>query len=441
MKTKRIAILLMVFILSGGFTSFAAGFIQNGDSWQFEKADGTLVREGIKSVDGSAYYFDSDGNMVKDCLIQYGNDKYYFDADGKKLINGWRKLAEENGEEYWFYFGKDGKAKEEGWVKWNGDRYHFTDFHMDYGWYTDDEGNQYYLNSEDDGHMETGWLPYTENPEMQATEDDDENHPTGWYYFLPQNGRMLIDEEKKIATKHYAFSKDGTMIDGFGIVENKNPISLADLYVIKYYDKTSGVRADGWRYVEDADGADDSVQREDGWYYFKKGEAYTAYNNTKIINPTDPTGIKKIDKDYYAFDANGKMLKGLIQAETEDKYNDCYYYFNEDGKMQTGYVKIEDLEDSVDMPDEYMYFDPNGSTVPAHGASVTGEGKGYLYENGVRIKAESDKYELYTLSTGKTYVISDTGKIIKKGTVKLENGDRMKIYREADGGYNWKKEE
>ena len=271
MKTKRIAILLMVFILSGGFTSFAAGFIQNGDSWQFEKADGTLVREGIKSVDGSTYYFDSDGNMVKDCLIQYGNDKYYFDADGKKLINGWRKLAEENGEEYWFYFGKDGKAKEEGWVKWNGDRYHFTDFHMDYGWYTDDEGNQYYLNSEDDGHMETGWLPYTENPEMQATEDDDENHPTGWYYFLPQNGRMLIDEEKKIATKHYAFSKDGTMIDGFGIVENKNPISLADLYVIKYYDKTSGVRADGWRYVEDADDADDSVQREDGWYYFKKG--------------------------------------------------------------------------------------------------------------------------------------------------------------------------
>lgn len=433
MKKKYLAIPLALLFAVSSFTSFAAGLVQNGDNRQYENADGSLASDVFRKIDGAYYYFDIDGNMAKDRLVDYEGNRYYVDGEGKKVTNAWKKCAEEGEEtEYWFYFGISGKARENGWLTWEGNKYHFTDYHMDYGWYKDEEGNEYYLNAADDGHMETGWLPYSEDEEL----DPDGNHKTGWYYFLP-SGKMVKDLEKKIVTKFYAFGKDGLMIDGFGVVENQNPVSLADLYLVKYYDKVTGVRADGWRYVEDANDEGASVQREDGWYYFKNGEAYTAYNNTKIINLT--TGLKKIGNDYYAFDTNGKMLKGLVLAETDDEYNGKYYYFGDDGKMKTGYVKIEDLEEtSVEAPAEYMYFNPKGTFIPYHGASVTGEVSNRLYDNGVLVTAEKDRYELYTLSTGKTYVVSEKGTFIKSGTVKLENGDKMKISYDGEN-YSWEK--
>ena len=435
MKKKYLAIPFAILFAVSSFTSFAAGFVQNGDNWQYENTDGSLAYDTFKKIDGAYYYFDYDGNMAKDRLIDYDGNKYYVGEDGKKVINAWKKCAEEGEEkEYWFYFEITGKAKESGWLTWEDNKYHFSDYHMDYGWYTNEEGDEYYLNGPDDGHMEKGWLPYTENDEI----DPEGKHQTGWYYFIPETGKMVKDQEKRIVTKFYAFGKDGLMIDGFGVVENPNPVSLADLYLVKYYDKVTGVRADGWRYVEGADDESASIQREDGWYYFKKGEAYTAYNNTNIINLT--AGIKKIDNAYYAFDTNGRMIKGLIQAETDDDYNGKYYYFGDDGKMKTGYVKIEDLDDRyyVEAPAEYMYFNPKGESIPYHGASVTGEVGNKLYENGVLVCAEKDSYELYTLSTGKTYVVSEKGIFIKSGTVKLSNGDKMKISYDGNN-YSWEK--
>ncbi|MCQ2414664.1 MAG: hypothetical protein MJ063_01255 [Lachnospiraceae bacterium] len=439
MKKKYLAIPLALLFAVSSFTSFAAGLVQNGDNWQYENTDGSLVYDTFKKIDGAYYYFDFDGNMAKDRLVDYEGSKYYVDGEGKKVINTWKKCAEE-GEDtmYWFYFEKNGQAKDNGWLTWKENKYHFTDYHMDYGWYTDEEGNEYYLNAADDGHMETGWLPYTADIEI----DPEEKHQTGWYYFLP-SGKMVREQEKKIVTKFYAFDIDGRMIDGFGSVKNPSPEIMIgpdeylDEYLVKYYDKVTGVRADGWRYVEGADDQNTVVPKPDGWYYLKKGVPLTRDNDTWPIS--ESIGLKKIGNDVYAFNKEGKMVKGLVLAETDDEYNGKYYYFNEDGKMQTGYVKIEDLEEiSVEAPAEYMYFNPKGTSIPYHGASVTGEVSSRLYENGVLVTAEKDRYELYTLSTGKTYVVSEKGTFVKSGTVKLENGDKMKISYDGKN-YSWEK--
>ena len=318
MKKRFLAIPLSILLAACSFTSFAAGLVQNGDNVQYESNDGTLLFDKFQKIDGSYYYFDDNGNMAKDCLVEYESNKYYLGKDGKKLTDAWVKIQEkDNKDPYWFYFDDKGRAKEEGWLTWKGKKYHVSNYHMDYGWFMDEEGDEYYLNGPDDGHMETGWLPYTEDEEI----DPEGKHRTGWYYFLTASGKMVKSTEKKIVSKYYAFGEDGLMIDGFGYVENYNNLSDADKFVVKYYDKITGVRADGWRYIQGEDDEDAAVKREDGWYYFKNGEASTAYSDTKLINLE--TGIRKIGADYYAKDQFAFELQYRKDLDA-DRYSSSY---------------------------------------------------------------------------------------------------------------------
>ena len=436
---KKLFLLPLCFLFSlVTITAMAAGFVQNGDNWQYEYVSGEKAADSMITAGSEKYYFNMDGNMVKDALVEYDNNFYYFDGEGKALKNTWKKISDgETGEEFWYYFGNAGKARKSGWLTDNGEKYHFTDYHMDYGWYTDENGKEYFLNGKDDGHMVTGWLPYTEDESLEH--DDGRTHNGGWYYFIPETGVMVKETEKKIGTKYYAFAADGVMIDGFGMVENPNPETLADLYILKYYDKVTGVRADGWRYVEEAENEDPQMSREEGWYYFKNGVAYSAYSNTKIVSLTK--GIAKINGEYYAFDQNGKMVKGLIQTEMDDPdYNGRYYYFGDDGKMKTGYVRVEESEESIDYPADSLYFNPNGVSLPMHGITVTGIAGNMLYDNGARIEAVSDRFELVKISNGHTYIVGENGVVRKTGTVTLYDGTKMKI--SFDGvNYSWEKVE
>lgn len=422
------AILAAAVLLNG--TVFAAGLTAVGEQIQFLNGDGIPVTEEFRSVNGKNFYFDTDGNMVKDQLIRVAEDLYYVDSDGVQIRNAWKKLTDpDDGEAYWFWFGQDGKAFRDGWKSLGGKKYHFTGAHMDTGWFKDQEGNVYYLGGNDDGAAESGWLPY---------KGTDEAHPemeVGWYYFSPATHRMFSAGEKKIGKNWYAFSDSGCMVDGFAVVENDNPQGLWDRYQTKYYEPISGARANGWKYVDDSDETAEDGTSLEGWYYFKNGIAYSAWSNTDLIS--SGVGVAKIDGNYYAFDTQGRMVKGLVLSENDDeKYDKRYYYFGPEGQMQTGRVNVTDSD--LNCPAEEMYFDPRFSAVPAHGMSVTGEAKGKLYDNGVPVLAEKDRYELVTLSNGKTYVVSSQGTLKKSGTVVLENEAKMKISYDGEN-YSWEK--
>ncbi len=117
------------------------GWIQDGDSWYYLKADGTMAT-GMQDIDGDIYYFYSDGEMG----------------------TGW----EQDNDNIWHYFYGDG----------NGSMAHDTTiggYHVDKsgkmitgtGWVPSD-GSWYYL--KDDGEVATNWQYINGN----------------WYYLYPE---------------------------------------------------------------------------------------------------------------------------------------------------------------------------------------------------------------------------------------------------------------
>lgn len=429
MKKKALVAVFLMVVLSIQ-TVLAGGWTQTGDNWQYIQADGEAVYDAQKRIDGTWYYFDAEGNMVRDKVVQIGDDYYYFDAEGKRVSGDWRKAADpEDGEVYWYYLQSTGKAAKNKWLTLDGKRYHFTGPHMDSGWYTDEDGDTYFLNGKDEGWAESGWLPYKGDDEK----DVEGKMSIGWYYFDPATYKMVRETEKKINKTWYAFTEDGLMVGGFAYVQNSNPISLADLYIVKYFDELTGARVNGWKYVEESD-TDAHVQREEGWYYMKNGVPYSAYSGTKMVNLT--TGVVKIDGSYYAFDTNGKMVKGLILSESDyGEENNLYYYFGDDGKMQTGYVDI--VEGNEIAPADKMYFETKGTVIPYHGASVTGVRGGKVYDNGVLRTAERDRFEKIQISDDRTYIVNAQGAMQREGAVlTLETGRKMKVVLEGEN-YNW----
>jgi len=421
-----VAALLALVIMSGSV--YAAGLTEIDGNLMYTDTDGAPVYGDFRKADGKYYYFGTDGNMVKDSLVEDGSGNlYYVGEDGIRAARLWKKLEDPvKGGEYWYYFKPNGRAVESGWITVDGKKYHFTEYHMDSGWFTDEDGSTYYLGLPDDGAAESGWLPYKGNDENNETK------MIGWYYFTPETNKMVSGCEKKIGTKWYAFTDDGLMIDGFAVVEDKTATELVYKYKRKYYEPVTGVRANGWRYVEDAEGS--GSESQEGWYYFVNGLPYAVGFNTKLVS--SQVGVAKIDGDYYAFDTNGKMIKGLVVSENDDpNYKGKYYYFDSDGKMKTGLVQITE-EGNADAPASEMMFETRYVSIPDHGMSVTGVRNGKLYDNGVLCAAEKDRFELVTISTGKTYVVNNSGVIKTSGTVTLENGRKMKISFNGEN-YSW----
>ena len=101
--------------------------------------------------------------------------------------------------------------------------------------------------------------------------------------------------------------------------------------------------------------------------------------------------------------------------------------------MKTGKVRIDEDSDS-DWADEIFYFADSGK-IGEKGQAITGVKKGYLYDNGLLIKADSDvKYEVFTVD-GQDYLVNRSGKVMDSGTYKDGDGNYW-VVQEIDGIYN-----
>ena len=86
------------------------------------------------------------------------DDDYYVGEDGAMLVNQWVKVADDDDSsdpdddgENWYYFNNKGKKVTDDKKKINGKTYYFnTDGEMRYGWF-EDNGDWYYLGTEDEG--------------------------------------------------------------------------------------------------------------------------------------------------------------------------------------------------------------------------------------------------------------------------------------------------
>ena len=103
--------------------------------------------------------------------------------------------------------------------------------------------------------------------------------------------------------------------------------------------------------------------------------------------------------------------------------NNKYFYFDdENGQMKTGKMTVY----SDEFYNEIFYFATTGS-VGERGAGVSGVKDGYLYENGLLVKAEDGmKYALEEVA-GKEYVVSESGKVKTSGSVKDADGVKYSV--------------
>lgn len=380
----------------------SAGWRVEGNAWHFYNNQGDMITSDWKKSGDNWYWLDENGNLATDRLVESGSDYYYVDEHGAMIRESWMKLLNSDGsEQRWMYFGSTGRAYKSIWKKIGNFNYHFdSDGYMDYGW-LDSDGNMldadvddpwktatFYCGTEDDGARKSGWV-------KTETTDSDIKDTDIWLFF-GDNGRKYVDKTAAINNKKYTFDTNGMMVTEFTVATNTN-----------YYDKTNGnMLKKGWVWTSKDDESDEH------WYY--------ANNSGKIVT----NQIKKINNKWYAFDAEGRMLTGLVlldedntpvaqydlDAVTKDfiiNLNSDYMIFKDeaDGSAYTNTCKIE-LED-----DSYSFkFTKNGKPDTK---------KDYLYVNGLLIKASDDKqYEIVYINS-REYLVNKSGKIItKKGTYK-----------------------
>ena len=204
------------------------------DSWVYANADGSLVTDTWKKIDGKWYYFWGLA-IVRDWVVpfvdgqpEWGNEKatiYGFNKSGAMVENGWYKdvvyYQDEEGVEYtedeWYYFGKDGAAVK-GWLK-DGGKWYYLDAKwaaMRTEWLTMDDGTEYYLDK-DTGAMKTGWQQiddvwYYFKESGAMVKSDWVKSGSKWYY-LKDNGEMAKSETLEIKGKKYTFGADGAWIE------------------------------------------------------------------------------------------------------------------------------------------------------------------------------------------------------------------------------------
>lgn len=95
--------------------TISEGWNQEGKSWYYKNADGSLSANGIQKIGQSYYEFAEDGKMLTNTFT----GEHFYQEDGSMLCSSWKKI---NGN--WYYFDQNGD-KVVGTMKINGKNYLF----------------------------------------------------------------------------------------------------------------------------------------------------------------------------------------------------------------------------------------------------------------------------------------------------------------------------
>jgi glucan-binding YG repeat protein len=185
----------------------------------------------------------------------------------------------------------------------------------------------------------------------------------GQWFFYDRDGNRVEDTWKKSGDNWYWLdSEEGGAMAIDKLVEDGEET---------YYVDSNGVMVrNTWVKVVNEEQDDESDPAEYIYYYMQgNGKAYKTKTNS--------THFKTIDGKRYAFDEDGKMLYGWVNAQHEridsdDWWSDGVYYLGEwdDGAMKTGWQKIY-VSDNLDDDEEkefWFNFKSNGQKRAANDA-------------------------------------------------------------------------
>lgn len=210
----------------------------------------------------------------------------------------------------------------------------------------------------------------------------------GWKY-VENDGSLVTGSWRMSADKKsYYLGTDGLMVKDSLVSDNGN------LY---YVGSDGAMYVNQWKGLVDAD--DPNLTN---WYYF--GESGKAYKST-----SDKAAPRLIGDKKYLFDADGKMVTGLVNSSgqavdptTSNKFVEATYYFGPDGAMYSGqwykYYEVAEPDfrsqlgqkEYSEFGEMWMYFDTDGKKVKTNNIESVKvkeiDGKNYVFdENGIMI--------------------------------------------------------
>ncbi len=469
-------------VLTSPVLAKATGWVQEDEDWKYYDSDGYYVTDTWKRQDNNWYYLDEDGNIAFDRQI----DEYYVNANGQRVSNQWVIIPNEDydgsddePESYWYYYGAEGKLTVSKFRKVNDQTYYFdSDGRMATG-LVEIDGANYYFGKPGDGAMKTGWVQTLE-------EHDDADDEIVWSYFNSDGQRVENQIDKRIGGNYYTF-EDGKMVTGWyklpkeaidaNTGSEEQQVSAQDSASgeqqapaqdsssgeqqaqaqdsasgeqqapaqdsasgeqqapaqdsasgeqqtpaqdsasneqqeaaknnaegYQYYNE-NGTRASGWMTITGIPG----LSSEDELYkfYFKNGRPYFAEKGLEIF---------RVGSSRHCFNEKGEMQTGLQSITLEDG-SKANYYFGADGAMKTGKQTILD-EDSGITQTWYFHADSE-----KYGQGYHGIRDNVIYENGLRLQAESYMRYAPVSFEGKNYLVNASG-TIQKASANSKSSER-----------------
>lgn len=219
------------------------------------------------------------------------------------------------------------------------DWFHFSiDSFMNTGWYTDENGDTFFLHNVSDGtlgHMYTGWNWI----------DDNGDGIYEYYYFEPESngrrGRLYKDTD----IGGYMVNSKGQWVDS-----NGNTVTCtADQVKALAANVPSFVIVDG-RWIQDAQGR----------WGFEKGRRYTN-EWAAVYNPYADASRGQPAYDWFCFDGEGFMRTGWY---TDENGNTFFLHNVSDGTLGHMYTGWNWIDDNGDGVCECYYFDTQSNDKP-----------------------------------------------------------------------------
>ena len=371
---------------------------------------------GIVEVDGKLYYYEN-GKPTEKGLFKYNGEYYFNHYNGELVVNekyyAWKLDATSELPKGHYEFGPDGRMlngiiekndklyyyengqpKEKGLFLYNGD-YYFS--HYDgslvvdqkyYAWKHDVTSiftNGHYVFGAD-GKMcqgivsQNGILYYYENG--KTVDKGLFLYSDGYHYFADVNGILItsksfyawkVDGTSLLEKATYEFDAEGRVIGSSltGEIVNKNG-------VLYYYEAGHPIEKGLFKF--------------NGDYYYSQYDGKLITDQKYYAWKHDATS--ELKNDHYEFDAEGKMLQGIVRKgeklyyyengkPTEKglfQYNGDYYFTHYDGEMVVGqnyYAWKHDV--TSNFANGHYEFDSEGKMVQGF---YEKNGKLYYYEDG-----------------------------------------------------------
>lgn len=301
---------------------FKGWYQEEGDSNKYYYGTDGAQAEGLTTIDGKTYYFDS--QMVTDQAVTVDGTFYYFGTDGQleksQDLNkeGWIQVGDD------FYYAKNEDLVRDDFVKVNGTTYYMNyDGRMltdtSFGHYNSKKEKWCYYRVDAQGHLITGWYKSDEDWDGTFYYDSDGVRAEGLttidgktYYFDYQ---MVVSRGITMDDNFYYFGADGTLV------------------------VSQSLNKDGW------------VQAEDFWFYIKNKELvkddfvnlgkYTYYMNSYGVMVKDGQ-FGRYDNESgewrnYRVDDQGHLITGWYKSDEENSW----YYYGVDGAQAEGLTTID----------------------------------------------------------------------------------------------------